>query len=66
MTFSKACFVVGLDRRIEELRKESKVEPIVIIEKEPFEIDKILDKINESGIDSITKEEKEFLDNLYS
>jgi len=55
--------IPSLDERIDELRKESKVEPIV---KEPFEIDKILDKINESGIDSITKEEKEFLDNLYS
>ena len=58
--------IPSLDKRIDELRNESKVEPIAIIEKEPFEIDKILDKINESGIDSITKEEKEFLDNLYS
>ena len=67
--------IPSLDKRIEELRNKSKVQPIKVetikvetikVEKEIFNVDEILDKINESGIESITKEEKKFLDNLYS
>lgn len=57
--------IPSLDKRIDELRNEFIVEPIKV-EKKVFNVDNILDKINESGVDSITKEEKEFLDNLYS
>jgi hypothetical protein len=41
-----------------------KIEDEELIEDEPvFSIDDILNKINENGIESLTVEEKEFLDN---
>lgn len=66
----------SLDRKIEHIRnnqeKNTEVEQTKVVTKAKFktkkqvtlEIDTILDKINESGIESLTKEEKEFLDNL--
>jgi uncharacterized membrane protein YgaE (UPF0421/DUF939 family) len=66
----------SLDRKIEHIRnnqeKNTEVEQTKVVsevksktkKQVSLEIDTILDKINESGIDSLTKEEKEFLDNL--
>jgi hypothetical protein len=66
----------SLDRKIEHIRnnqeKNTEVEQTKVVTKAKsktkkqvtLEIDTILDKINESGIESLTKEEKEFLDNL--
>jgi uncharacterized membrane protein YgaE (UPF0421/DUF939 family) len=66
----------SLDRKIEHIRnnqeKNTEVEQDKVVsevksktkKQVSLEIDTILDKINESGIDSLTKEEKEFLDNL--
>lgn len=46
------------ESRIEEYTKEEKIEIPVVLE-----VDTILDKIGKFGIDSITAEEKNFLDN---
>lgn len=71
--------MVSFDRYIESLRnkqsesEKSNVTDVKVKVKESqketkvtLDLDTILDKINEVGIESITKEEKEFLDNLYS
>lgn len=68
----------SLDRKVEYLRnkltKDKEIEPVKtdIIEvskktkkETTLEIDTILDKINEGGIKSLSKGEKDFLDNLY-
>jgi hypothetical protein len=66
----------SLDRKIEHIRnnqeRNTEVEQTKVVtevksktkKQVTLEIDTILDKINESGIESLTKEEKEFLDNL--
>ena len=66
----------SLDRKIEHIRnnqeKNTEIEQTKVVtevisktkKQVSLEIDTILDKINESGIESLTKEEKEFLDNL--
>lgn len=60
----------SLDRKIEHIRnnQETKVvteiKPAKSRKQVTLEVDIILDKINENGIDSLTKEEKDFLSNL--
>lgn len=43
---------------------ENEVDQIVLDNEIKFDVDSILDKISKDGIESISKEEKEFLDNL--
>jgi hypothetical protein len=66
----------SLDRKIEHIRnnqeKNTEVEQTKVVtevksktkKQVTLEIDTILDKINESGIESLSKQEKDFLDNL--
>jgi hypothetical protein len=52
-----------LINEIKESREMSDIEKIVQKNQTKFDIDEILDKINRVGIDNLTKEEKEFLNN---
>ena len=52
--------ISSLDEKIEEIRNKSKE----VVKEVVLDLDTILDKINESGLSSITKEEKEFLDKV--
>jgi len=59
----------SLDRKIEHIRnnqEETKEDKVKSKSKKEItlEIDKILDKVNESGLNSLTKEEKNFLDDV--
>lgn len=45
----------------QEIKEDTKIKPTKRVN---LDLDSILDKINESGINSLTKEEKEFLDKL--
>lgn len=47
----------SLDKKIEELRNKNS-------EKVVLDVDTILDKINESGVESLSKQEKDFLDKI--
>jgi hypothetical protein len=49
---------------LDDLVSENEVDQIVQDNEIKFDVDSILDKISKDGIDSISKEEKEFLDNL--
>jgi hypothetical protein len=52
--------IKSLDKKIEELRNKSKK----VVKEVVLDLDTILDKINESGLSSITEEEREFLDKI--
>lgn len=72
MTISREEF----QQKLEEIQKftmkninlddlvENEVDQIVLDNEIKFDVDSILDKISKDGIESISKEEKEFLDNL--
>lgn len=49
---------------LDDLVSENEVDQIVQDNEIKFDVDSILDKISKDGINSISKEEKEFLDNL--
>jgi len=58
--------IPSLDRRIEFL-KNNVTKEVVEVQKETkviLELDTILDKINESGVESLSKQEKDFLDKI--
>ncbi len=74
MVFSREDFEKSFNINIKELKEKSiklmnemkdvsDIEKIVQNNNKKFDIDEILDKISELGIESLTKEEKEFLDN---
>jgi hypothetical protein len=52
--------ISSLDEKIEEIRNKSKE----VVKEVVLDLDTILDKINESGLSSITEEEREFLDKI--
>lgn len=53
--------IPSLDRRIELKTKEGEVQKETKI---ILELDTILDKVNESGVESLSKQEKDFLDKI--
>ena len=74
LIFSREDFEKTFNVNLEEIKKQtmnfmkdksekSDIESIISDNKTKFDIDEILDKINKLGIESLTKEERIFLDN---